>query len=226
MTNALTCLAIETATTRSTVAACKGEARVERVLSGSRPGAGEIYAVIEAVLEDLQLDRLSLQCIAFGCGPGSFTGVRIAAAVAQGLAFGLQVPVCRESTLALLAAPVLQQHPEAVVAAALDARQNEAYLGLYRLVDGVVEAVGPDTLVPPSGPDEVTFAEQVVLAGPGFDAYPELSSAFAGRILAEYPEALPAAATLLDVAQRHSSEGKLVNAVDAQPNYLRDKVWD
>jgi len=220
----LTCLAIETATAKSTVAARAGSKTVQTELSGTRPGAGEIYGAIEKVMKDAGVDTAVLNCIAFGCGPGGFTGVRIAAAVTQGLAFGLGIPVARVSTLALLAQPVCEHYPDAVAAVALDARQNEAYVGFYRLQDGIATAVTDDALVAPQGL-EADF-EQIVLAGPGWAEHPELSANFADRVVAEKASLLPEASSLFAFAERDLANGELVQAQDAQPNYLRDKVWD
>jgi len=202
-------------------------------LSGERPGAGEVYACIDQVFTELALPKDALNCIAFGCGPGGFTGVRIAAAVTQGLAYGLDIPVFRFSSLGLLAAAVLQDHPDKAVMAAFDARQSEAYVGCYRLHDGVIQPIGEDKLLKP---DEYSLAlfdaeletKDVVVAGLGWQAYPEML-AEQDAYAAEHFDALPMARSLLPLAGAAWASGddeNLVTAFDAQPNYLRDKVTD
>jgi len=225
MSTPFTCLAIETATAVSTVAVCRGDEQHEVRLSGNRPGAGEVYSSIDQALTAVGVDKSQLNCIAFGCGPGSFTGVRIAAAVTQGLAFGLEIPVARVSTLALLAAPLCQDYPDSVIAAGIDARQNEAYLGFYKAGENTLpEQILADALVPSAG-IAVDF-DSLVLAGNAWSEYPELNSRFAGEIVAVKPDALPSATSLLAVAEEQWNTGVLVDAFAAQPNYLRDKVWD
>jgi len=229
MSKAFVCLAIETATAMSTVALCRDDTQLEIALSGSRPGAGEIYGAIDQLFTDAAVDKSELNCIAFGCGPGSFTGVRIAAAVTQGLAFGLNIPVARVSSLALLAAPLVREHPDAVIACALDAKQNEAYAGFYGAGDGGLPvSLMSDALIPPSPVfvDQLAPDDKFVLAGNGWSEYAELSAAIEDRVVAKLPDALPRAAELFKFAKQQHSDNALTDAVSAQPNYLRDKVWD
>ncbi len=220
-------LALETATARSTVAVA-AEGQIHSVtLSGSRPGAGEIYGAIDAAVAAAKIGTSDLNCIAFGCGPGGFTGVRIAAAVTQGLAYGLQVPVFRCSTLHLLAAGVAAAAPEgAVIAAALDARQNEAYVGLYSREGDSLTPVVPDSLQPPAGVALPELSQPVYLAGPGWSVYPELASGFNVSVAGMDVQALPNATDLVPLALRAIAAGELTDAFSAQPNYLRDKVTD
>lgn len=225
-----TALAIETATALSTVALCHEGCVHSSALSGTRPGAGEVYAKVDGLLTMAGIGPADLQCIAFGCGPGGFTGVRIAAAVAQGLAYGLQIPVFRHSTLGLLAAGVGEVSEESVViAAGLDARQGEAYVGFYRIIDGRPEALVPDALVTPGKFSLNAFAEEhgvtgVFLAGPAWSMYPDLVQGKNELIVADNADCLPRADDLLPLARHAFMIGELSDAFAAQPNYLRDKV--
>ncbi|MBT5891255.1 MAG: tRNA (adenosine(37)-N6)-threonylcarbamoyltransferase complex dimerization subunit type 1 TsaB [Chromatiales bacterium] len=225
-----TALAIETATALSTVAVCHEGYVHSCALSGKRPGAGEVYAKIDGLLTKAGISPPDLECIAFGCGPGGFTGVRIAAAVAQGLAYGLQIPVFRYSTLGLLAVRVGVACEESlVIAAGLDARQGEAYVGFYRIIDGRPEALVPDALVTPGQFSLNAFAEQhevagVFLAGPAWSVYPDLLNDGRELIVADSVDCLPLADDLLSLARHAFVSGDLSDAFAAQPNYLRDNV--
>jgi|GEM_PF-440255 len=229
---AFTALGIETATSRSTVAVCHTGKTYSVTLSGSRPGAGEVYGAIDALLTAAGVVPADLMCIAFGCGPGGFTGVRIAAAVTQGLAYGLQLPVFRCSTLALLAASVADvEAGSAVIATALDARQGEAYVGFYRAVNGDIQPLRADALCDPANfrLSAVAATENFstcYLAGPGWPVYPELLQGSEGLVKHEEFSCLPEAVNLLSLAARAHTAGTLTDAFAAQPNYLRDKVTD
>jgi tRNA threonylcarbamoyladenosine biosynthesis protein TsaB len=229
---AFTALGIETATSRSTVAVCYAGKTYSVTLSGSRPGAGEVYGAVDALLQAAGIVPADLQCIAFGCGPGGFTGVRIAAAVTQGLAYGLQIPVFRCSTLALLAASASGARAgSAVIAAALDARQGEAYVGFYRVADGDVQQVRADALCDPASVRLKTIAaaediSNFYLAGPGWSVYPELLEGAEDLVTGEGLACLPEAVQLFPLAVAAQHAGTLTDAFAAQPNYLRDKVTD
>ena len=167
-----------------------------------------------------------LDCIAFGAGPGSFTGIRIAASVAQSLAFGFNLPVCRASSLAVLAAGASQQYGVNCVAACIDARKRQAYLGVYQFAeDGEIETVISDQLVDPLAyrlnPDRPVFA-----AGPGWASYPEFPALQGHAITASDFMVKPSAAYLLTVAEYQFLRGETVDAKSALPNYVRDRVTE
>ena len=225
-----TALAIETATALSTVAVCHEGYLHSYALSGARPGASDVYAAIDGLLTKAGISPADLNCIAFGCGPGGFTGVRIAAAVAQGLAYGLQVPVFRYSTLGLLALGAdVAREESVVIAAGLDARQGEAYVGFYRIIDNKPQALVPDALIMPGQFSLNAFAKQhgltgVFLAGPAWKVYPELLEGGREFVVAECTDCMPRADDLLSLARCAFLTGELSHAFAAQPNYLRDNV--
>ena len=115
------CLAIETATSQPSIAVATEEQVCSVVLSDSRNSSRQLYQSINQLLNQAELRPDQLDCVAFGCGPGSFTGVRVAAGAAQALAYANSVPVCRVSTLAALALAGGLEHGELPVAACLDA---------------------------------------------------------------------------------------------------------
>jgi len=216
------CLAIETSSPVSSIAACAGG----RVASGEYGSPGEqsrqVYACVRDVLRDVGLELGDLSCIAFGCGPGGFTGLRVGAAVAQSLAFGTGLRVCRVSSLAVLAAAAMRKHDVTTVAACVDARMGQAYVGVYRDGDEQLETLEADRLVSPGEvplPDGGAFA-----AGGGWSALPGLFEANAARLNDQDTSIRPVADVLLVLAAHEYRAGRTVSPHEAVPNYVRDNV--
>lgn len=182
------------------------------------PMAGELLAAAGLAAADLD-------AIAFGRGPGAFTGLRIAAGVAQGLALGAGLPVIPVSTLATMAQQVMDEQGAARVLAALDARMGEVYWGCYRrAADGVAEAIGDECVC---APESVPLPEGGgwVGAGSGFAAHAEaLQARLGGRLAQTLPDVLPAARAMQRLAARAYAQGDCLPAEAAQPVYLRDNV--
>jgi tRNA threonylcarbamoyladenosine biosynthesis protein TsaB len=224
MTDQFACLAVETATDVCTVAAANGaEVRIVE-LPDPQGCVRDIYRSINRVVSEASLTLAELDCIAFGAGPGSFTGIRVAASVAQSLAFGFNLPVCRVSSLAVLAAGARQRHEVVCVAACIDARKGQAYLGVYQFAeDGTISSVIADQLVDPLAyrldPDRRAFA-----AGPGWASYPTFAGLQGRTITGSDISVKPSAADLLALAQTQFRRGETVDAQSALPNYLRDRV--
>ena len=216
------CLAVETSTAVYSLAACCADHRAELELAATAEPSRDIFLKIRELLESLELESARLDCIAFGCGPGAFTGLRIGASVAQSLAFGLGLPVCRISSLAALAFAVEVEHP-ALIAVCTDARMGEVYSGLYKRAGDEVRPVLPDRLL---APDELELPgdSRVVAVGSGWGAHPELQQRFSSRMIACDPEARPEASAVMALAAIDFAAGRHISAFDALPNYLRDRV--
>lgn len=214
------CLAIETATELMSLAACHGERVASCEAQPARDETQRVYLHAERLLGDLGLRWQDLDCVAFGCGPGSFTGVRMAAAAAQALGFALGIPICRRSSLAIMAATAIRQLDAQMVGVCLDARMERAYLGLYRGDgSGGVVPVLADTLVDPANyrlPGHEPFAA----VGPGWLAYSPWLDRHAARVTRVVPELLPSALDLLSMAREDYRAGVLVTAEEALPEYL------
>ncbi|MDP2432856.1 MAG: tRNA (adenosine(37)-N6)-threonylcarbamoyltransferase complex dimerization subunit type 1 TsaB [Pseudomonadota bacterium] len=201
------------------------------------PMLGELLA--EAGLSYRQLDGL-----AFGCGPGSFTGLRIACGVAQGLALGADLPVLGVSTLEALAEEAGEgPHPQPLsrsrergasssppgkeiveeVLACLDARMNEVYAALYQREGlGWRALVGPVVCPPQAAP----LPESVgcIGAGPGFSAYPALRERMEGRLAHIVDDAIPHARAIVRLAAPRFAAGEFGAPETAEPLYVRNKV--
>jgi tRNA threonylcarbamoyladenosine biosynthesis protein TsaB len=196
------------------------------------PGRGHaerILSMVDAVLAESGLTLRGLDAIAFGRGPGAFTGVRLAASVAQGLAFAAGLPVVPVSDLRALAQRALEASPEAqAVLVCADARMREVYWscfvrgvgGLAEPYPGLAERVGPATEVElPAG-----LTGRLCAAGRGFRVYPQLGAQLAGRALAVYADLLPRASEIARLAAADFAAGIAVTAEEAVPVYLRDDV--
>ena len=155
-----------------------------------------------------------LDAIAFGRGPGSFTGLRTACAVAQGLALGAGCPVLPVETLLAVAEEARHQHGCTQVLAVLDARMDEVYACAYRHAEGRWQAEGEVRVV---APESLLLAPGAALAGNAGYAY---GTRLPGRVL----PALPTATAMLRLAPALLAAGAAVLADQALPLYVRDKV--
>lgn len=168
------------------------------------------------------LQPAGLDAVAFGRGPGAFTGLRIAAGVAQGIAFGADLPTVPVSSLAALAQRAAEDRGAEQVVAVLDARMNEIYCGTFRVArNGLVQLSGEERLLPP---EAFTLPEgDWQGAGPGWMAYPELQPV-AADLVAVHADLFPDAAAVARLAAVEFAETGGVDAANAIPVYLRDTV--
>ena len=176
-----TCLAIETATDLPSLALLRGESLTVRESRGLRAPSRGVFEWVRELLEESSVSLGELDCIAFGAGPGSFTGVRVAVALAQGLGYARGLPLCPVSTLAALAAGAFRRTTADAVACCLDAHMGEVYVGVYRRdAEEGVRALAPDVL---AAPDAVSLPgdRAYFAAGPGWAAYPQLAGRLRGR---------------------------------------------
>ena len=191
------------------------------------PGAHSrlILPMIEGLCAQIGVQLKDMDALVFGRGPGSFTGVRIAASVVQGLALGADLPVIPVSTLAALAQGAWQRHQWSRVLSALDARMGEVYWGAFeRDADGVMRAVQDECVI---APDQVMLPETGEWhgAGPGWAAYAAVLRTRCGeRIVDSDGQLFPHAAYLLPIAAVEFQRGAMVTAEQALPVYLRDQV--
>ncbi len=185
--------------------------------------SARILPMVQAVLAEAGLRLADLDTLAFGRGPGSFTGLRIGAGVIQGLAFGAGLPVTPVSSLAALA----QGQQAARVLAAFDARMEQVYWGAYvRNGEGMMELRGQEIV---AGPADVPLpdGEGWIGAGSGWDRYADQLLARLGRFLSAspwQPRRYPHARHVAELGAASFSLGRSVSAESAVPAYLRDDV--
>lgn len=220
-------LALETATDACSCALSVDGEQIWRHQHAPRRHAELILGMARELLLQAGLCVAGLDGIAFGRGPGSFTGVRIAAGVTQGLAFGADLPVAPVSSLQALAQGALREHEHAAVLTALDARMSEVYWGSFRSMDGGLMApVGPETVCSPHGVEISTEVQVRWLGvGPGWARYESVLRACVGENLQGIEaERLPHACDVAALGVRCLAEGEGVSADAALPVYLRDRV--
>ena len=211
----------------------------ERVLTRAaeapRGHAELILPMVESLLAEAGLSLSSLGAIAFARGPGSFTGLRLAAAVTQGLAFGAGLPVLAVSTLRASALQALQRAPSAThVLVCNDARMGEVYVAAFaRGAGGLPEPLGPESVCPPSSVVLPATSGVWVGAGHGFRAYPQLEQAAPASsrpgearpgFTEIFADLLPQAREVLPLARAEWAAGRILKPAEAQPVYLRDDV--
>ncbi|GMQ83969.1 MAG: tRNA (adenosine(37)-N6)-threonylcarbamoyltransferase complex dimerization subunit type 1 TsaB [Gammaproteobacteria bacterium] len=218
-------LAIEAATEACSAALLIDDTVHERFEVAPRQHVALMLPFVEALLSDAGTSLGQLDAVAFGRGPGSFTGVRIAAGITQGIAFGADLPVIPVSTLAALAQGAVREHGAAAVLAALDARMQEVYWGAFRSdAKGLVESVNEECVC---APENVECPQQDgwVGAGSGWDRYagilaPRCSISATGI----YAKQQPHAADVARLAARAFAQGEVLAPEQALPVYLRDNV--
>ncbi len=213
-------LAFDTSTEYLSLAVMRGDAIFTFDTLAGQSHSQIILPQIQALLDEAGLQLQDLHGLAFGAGPGSFTGVRIAAGVAQGLGFGVNLPVVGICTLMALA----EASGAAKVVACLDARMGEVYHAAY-----VKDSAGWQTVVEPGlyKPDAVPAIEGGgwVGAGSGWQTYAEvLSHAYRGQLQTSLPALLPTAGAILKLAQPVFAIGAAKAASEAMPIYIRNRV--
>jgi len=218
-----TILAIETSAERASAALLLGDQLLTQEADVAQTHSAAILPLVQRLLVQAGIRLEQCDALAFGSGPGSFTGVRTAAGVVQGLAFGSRRPVIPVVTLQAMAQDCRARSGAVDVLAILDARMGEVYWAQYRyeeLKDGGWREVVAPTL---SAPAAVAPQGAVVACGNGLQAY---ADAFAGAafIVGALPEIMPHAAQIAQLARLAYARGETLPAQDAQPLYLRNKV--
>ncbi len=218
-------LALETSTERCSAALSIDGEVIEQAQTAVRAHAELILPMVEALLTEAGMSLPQLDALAFGRGPGGFTGVRVATAMVQGLAFGADRPVVPVSDLMALAAGAHRQHGKRKILACLDAHMHEVYWCAYEVAD-------PDRIIE-FLPEQLSTTESVqppnagpwFWAGSGFAAYGETLTTRLGSVLDGQDAALlPQARDIASLAIRLFAQGHAVSADQALPVYLRDRV--
>ena len=223
-------LALDTATESCSAALLIEGRSIAQEIELERGHAERILLMIDAVLAEAGVKLAGLDAIAFGRGPGSFTGVRLAASVTQGLAFGAGLGVVPVSDLQAVAQRALElSSTMSRTLVCNDARMGEVYWACYeRGLDGLASAVGDERVGKPASvvlPPSWSSSESSIYAvGRGFTAHPELRSIVSGESAGLYERLLPRALEIALLAAPEVAKGRLAGPEAALPVYLRDDV--
>lgn len=213
-------LAFDTSTDTLSIAVQRGDTVWEHSGPGGAQASSTLIAALYGLLEQAALNLAQLDALVFARGPGSFTGLRTACAVAQGLAFGANagrgIPVLPIDTLAAVAEQARHQYGCTDVVAVLDARMDEVYVARYQWQADTWHSTGALGL---SAPQDVQVSPGWTVAGNAQAAYGERLACGALHV-----HALPTAAALLRLAPHLLATGHAVTAAQALPLYIRDKV--
>ncbi|XOV90019.1 MAG: tRNA (adenosine(37)-N6)-threonylcarbamoyltransferase complex dimerization subunit type 1 TsaB [Pseudomonadota bacterium] len=217
-------LAIDTSTEAQVLGIARGDVILESTEVVGRGHSQLILPSIMRLLDDAGLRLSDLDGIIFGQGPGSFTGLRIAVGVVQGLGYGLDIPVVPVGTMAVMAQGACRLHGAEQVVVALHARKREVYFGSYRLAGGIVEAVGEECVVAADEAPPQPFDTCLGVGSGWAELGDALESACGVSTTATIADVYPAAIDLLTLGVNHWSSGLTVAALKAEPRYLRERV--
>ncbi len=216
-------LAIETATEACSAAVLlEGEVLFRHQIA-PRQHTALILSMVDQLLQDTGLQLKDFDALAYGRGPGAFTGVRIATGVIQGLAYGADLPVIPVSTLAALAQSAASTASNII--SAIDARMGEIYWCRYVTSGtGLVTALVDEQV---SSPDQILIDENKSYfgVGTGWETYQsELATVMGKQLLGSDGNRYPDARDILSLAEYEYQKGNTVSAQDALPVYIRNKV--
>ena len=217
-------LALDTTQEYCSAALSVGNVLTWREELAPRAHTGLILPQVKALLAEAELKLNQLDALAFGRGPGSFTGLRIAASVVQGLALGAGLPVAPVSSLAAMAQGFYRENNAATcICAAFDARIREVYWGNYALAEGTMQSMNDEAV---NSPDDLFLPEEGdwYAIGSGWAAYPQMQERLGARLIKAVPETAPLARDMIPLAKKIIQVRQTVSAEEAVPVYLRQKV--
>jgi tRNA threonylcarbamoyladenosine biosynthesis protein TsaB len=213
-------LGIETSSSVGSVAVRSGDEVRAREIATPREQTEQLLRLIDESLVAAGIELGALDGIAFGRGPGSFTGMRLATAIAQGLALASGVPLFPVSSLQCLAQTAWRTQRAARSLVCVDARMGEVYWAAFAAAGGVVNAVSDERLGLPG--DVVAPERPWTAVGDGFASYRETLAEHIGRAESVLPELKPAAEDLFAQAVLDLAAGRAVTPGEALPVYLRE----
>ncbi|WP_144208516.1 tRNA (adenosine(37)-N6)-threonylcarbamoyltransferase complex dimerization subunit type 1 TsaB [Shewanella donghaensis] len=219
----LTILALDTCTESCSAALLHNNKQLNRSADAPREHSQRILPMVDDVLKEAGIKIANVNLIAYGRGPGSFTGIRICTSMTQGLALGHDIPVIGISTLAALAQMAIDTEQAEQVFCAIDARMSEIYWGQFINVDGIATLIEAEHV---SSPDAIQIDldkhKPIHTCGTGFVAYPDLLEGIDSVVTTSIK--LPDASAMVSLAIKGYEEGLSTTVDELSPVYLRDKV--
>lgn len=210
-------LAIDTSTDKASIALLVGEEITYKEQDSAKTHAQVLLPLVDTVLADSGISLNQLEAIIFGCGPGSFTGLRIACSLAKGLAYGLDLGLIPVGSLDAIAFEVRKQHShfQTPILALLDARMKELYWGYYE----------PNQLIAKpclDAANALSLSQPSIVAGLGIELYWEDFSQEFKRNIKGQELVYPKASTMIELALK--AQITAIPAETAQPHYVRNQV--
>ncbi|MGI4848122.1 MAG: tRNA (adenosine(37)-N6)-threonylcarbamoyltransferase complex dimerization subunit type 1 TsaB [Janthinobacterium lividum] len=215
-----TILAIETSTELASVALLRGDQVISRVSADVATHSQAVLPLVQQLLADAGLTLKQCDALAFGAGPGSFTGVRTACGIIQGLAYGAGLPVIPVGTLMAMALACHEAQGGNDVVALLDARMEEVYWAQYHF-NGDWQVLMPPTLSKAGEVAPLPVRTSLAACGNGLPLLVDDGRLVAARC---YPDIMPHAVQIARLALLAYGRGELLEARNAQPVYLRNRV--
>lgn len=217
-------LAFDTATEVCSVALARGDEVIERAEVVGQRHSERVLPMAQQLLADAGMALAQVDAVAFGAGPGSFTGLRIACGVAQGVAYGIDRPVLPIVNLAALALHATELDAAAVrIATAIDARMNEVYWAVYDMRDGdALQVVAPSLSPARELQGLLSTLAPDTLAGEALTAFGDALAAI--PVARRLAQARASARTIALLARRSFMRGDAVAPAQAMPVYVRDRV--
>jgi len=218
-------LALETSSEEGSVALADGADAEQRGIATPREQTEQVLPLVQGLLRDAGLSLRELDGIAFGCGPGSFTGLRVAAAVAQGLGLAADLPLLPVSSLAAMAQGAWRTHELTRSLVCVDARMGEVFWGAFEIREGLAEPLVPERLSEPGALAWEGGGEWGAVGG-GFQAYEDLLAPLKSQATIVLGSLGPKAADLLPRARAELLAGRGQSPESATPVYLRgENAW-
>jgi tRNA threonylcarbamoyladenosine biosynthesis protein TsaB len=218
-------LALDTATEYCSVALSGGPEFIAESVHCKNQHAAQLLGMIDALLLKGQISLQQLDGIAFGCGPGSFTGVRIATAIAQGLAYGIGAPVFPISTLQIMAQRANMKFGVKRALVALDARMQQIYWGCYALDEnGLMRLCGAQAVLAPIDAQAPLEFSNAAAVGNGWQYQDLFSDHTISAVETIYQEVYPDASAALPLAIEMLQQEQGIDPTQAMAIYLRDNV--
>lgn len=216
-------LIIDTSTEACSVALLQNNQLTSRFDVTPQSHTKMVLPMVDSLLSEANIKVSALDAVAWGRGPGSFTGVRIGTGIMQGIAMGADKPVIPLSTLAAMAQQAIEEHQAEYVMAGIDARMGEVYWAVYQNINGLAKLVEQEIVASPEALNALNFEQpHYVGVGTAWQAYPQLKELANITVLEEilYPQAKSMAA----LAVQALKDGEVVDVADAAPVYVRDTV--
>lgn len=221
-------LALDTATDYCSAALLARGSSWERVERAGQRHTELLLPMVASLLDEAGFGITDIDVIGFGAGPGSFTGLRIACGVAQGLAWATEIPVVPVGNLRALAAAAMAESPQAQrVLCAMDARMSEAYCGIYSRDDGLEQLIEiePPMLAEPGELADLARANACdLVAGDALAVYPDAWPEGGVLGVRVSPQQVASAAWIARIAAADFLAGRAIKPEAAAPLYVRDRV--